>query len=78
MSIEDIVNKFSEEFKELLLIQDSTMKQRLNDIYNDKFKLKLTEFLKLIIEYYHNVFRNKIRYYFNHARYSLLISELTV
>jgi len=73
VSLEDIITSFTDIF--LLDVLEET-KQNINLIYNEKFKNKLTELIRIMSNYYLNVYRNYIRYIFNSVRYQRLADSL--
>jgi hypothetical protein len=69
ISLDDTLNKFKDLFIDLLQERD---KISIPEIYNEKLKNKILEFMTLISKYYLNVYRNYLKYVFNEHKYSLL------
>jgi len=74
ISLDDTLNKFKDLFINLLQERD---KISIPEIYNEKLKNKILEFMTLISKYYLNVYRNYLKYVFNEHKYSLLNEVLT-
>jgi hypothetical protein len=73
VSLEDIITTFTTIFIGEL---DEETKTSIFTIYDEKFKNKLQELLRIMSNYYLNVYRNHIRYIFNTVRYQKLADIL--
>jgi len=73
VSLEDIITTFTTIFIGEL---DEETKTSIFTIYDEKFKNKLQELLRIMSNYYLNVYRNHIRYIFNTVRYQRLANSL--
>ena len=74
VSLEDIITSFTTIFIGEL---DEETKTSIFIIYDEKFKNKLQELLRIMSNYYLNVYRNHIRYIFNTVRYQKLASKIS-
>ena len=71
ISLENTLSKFGDLVIGLLKLE--TDKQNIPVIYNDRLKIKLFDFVTLISKYYHNIYRNYLKFIFNQYRYSQLL-----
>jgi len=70
--LENTLSKFRDLFINLL---DERDKQSIPNIYDDRLKNKIFDFMTLISKYYHNVYRNYLKFVFNDYRYSVLFER---
>ena len=71
ISLENTLSKFGDLVIGLLKLE--TDKQNIPVIYNDRLKIKIFDFVTLISKYYHNIYRNYLKFIFNQYRYSQLL-----